>query len=138
MRVSILILTFALMACPVRPQTARADDKVYICAIMEARACTPNEACKTVALQDLYLAPLIIIDLAKKAIVSAAMDDRGRQEPIDGFERTKSDLIVYGHGEDETWSAIVALKSGAMTGSINTGETAHVVFGHCAPHKYPG
>ena len=79
----------------------------------------------------------MIFDLNKKSLVSASMDDRGREESIDGFKRTKTSLTVYGHAEDETWSAIFSLASGKMTGSINNGETAHVLFGHCAPHTYP-
>lgn len=117
--------------------TVRADEMIYICAINEARACTPDESCKSVALQDLYIAPLMIFDLNKQSLVSASMDDRGREESIDGFERTKTSLTMYGRGEDETWSAIFSLVNGKMTGSINTGETAHVLFGHCAPHTYP-
>ncbi len=117
--------------------TVRADEMIYICALNEARACTPDKACESVALQDLYIAPLMIFDLNKKSLVSASMDDRGREESIDGFERTKTSLTVYGHAEDETWSAIFSLGNGKMTGSINTGETAHVLFGHCAPHSYP-
>lgn len=117
--------------------TVRADDMVYICAINEARVCTPDEPCKSVALQDLYIAPLMIFDLNKKSLVSASMDDRGREESIAGFQRTKASLTVYGHGDEDTWSAMFSLANGKMTGSINTGETAHVLFGHCAPHAYP-
>jgi hypothetical protein len=132
-----MIYITMLLAGLFSANTARADNMVYICAINEARVCTPDEPCKSVALQDLYIAPLMIFDLNKKSLVSASMDDRGREESIDGFKRTKTSLTVYGHAEDETWSAIFSLASGKMTGSINTGETAHVLFGHCAPHTYP-
>jgi hypothetical protein len=131
--ICLTILAFGVFSV----STARADDMVYICTINEARVCTADESCKAVALQDLYIAPLMIFDLNKKILVSASMDDRGREEPIDDFERTKTSLTVYGHGKDETWSAIFSLANGKMTGSINTGETAHVLFGHCAPHAYP-
>ena len=132
-----MIYIIMLLAGLFSAETLRADDMIYICAIKEARVCTADESCKSVALQDLYIAPLMIFDLNKKSLVSASMDDRGREESIDGFERTKTSLTVYGHAEDETWSAIFSLASGKMTGSINTGETAHVLFGHCAPHTYP-
>jgi len=83
------------------------------------------------------VAPLIVLNLENKTIVSAAMDDKGRKEPIAGIARTPSDLIVYGHGDDEVWNAIISLKNGRMTGNINSNERAHILFGHCSPNVVP-
>ena len=115
----------------------QADEKLYICAVKEARECTATTPCKKVELRDIFLSPLIVFDLENKVIVSAAMDDRGRKETIVGTSHTGDELIVYGHGDNEAWNTIISLKTGNMTGNINSGEINHVLFGHCAPHKYP-
>ncbi len=120
----------------VQPAVA-AEDAPYICSINEARECTPSSPCRKVKLTDIFLAPLIVLDFAKKVIVSAAMDDRGRTEKITGHVTTPDEHIVYGHGDHRAWNAIVSRKSGRMTANVNSGETNHVLYGHCAPHAYP-
>lgn len=140
MRPSFYTLAFGvavLIAGSIWPQMGKADDKLYVCAVSEARECTSSAACEVVKLEEIFLAPLVILDLENKVIVSAAMDDYGRKEAIAGILRTPSELIVYGHGDDEVWSTIISLKNGKMTGNINSGETAHILYGHCAPYTYP-
>lgn len=133
-----LIFTLAVLAAGTAwPRAGEAEDNIYICAVREARECTPAAPCETVGLDEIFVAPLIVIDLEKKALVSAAMDDHGRQEPITGIQRSPDELIVYGQGNDEAWNAIISLKDGKLTGSVNSGEANHVLFGHCAPHAYP-
>jgi len=133
-----LIFSLAvLVAGAFWPQSGHAEDMTYVCAIKEARACTSAAECKVVELEEIFVAPLIVLDLENKTIVSAAMDDKGRKEPIAGIARTPSDLIVYGHGDDEVWNAIISLKNGRMTGNINSNERAHILFGHCSPNVVP-
>ena len=132
------IFGLAMLAASVAwPQSGIAEDKIFICAVSEVRECAPSSSCKTVEPDDILVAPLIIYDLKKKAIISAAMDDFGREETIVGIERAPGELIVYGHGDDEVWNTIISLEDGDMTGIINSGETAHILFGDCAPHAYP-
>ncbi len=135
--VSAISGAMALTAVVAVSGPASADEKLYICAVKEARECTASAPCKKVELRDIFISPLIVFDLENKVIVSAAMDDRGRKEKIIGTVHTADELIVYGHGDDEAWNTIISLKSGNMTGNINSGEVNHVLFGHCAPHKYP-
>lgn len=116
---------------------ASADEKLYICSVKEARECSASAPCKPVELEDIFLSPLIVFDLENKVIVSAGMDDRGRKEKIVGTLRAGDELLVYGHGDGEVWNTVISLTSGKMTGNINSGEVAHVLFGHCAPQKYP-
>ena len=140
MRRTIYSLKFCLAvlaASAVFPEAGRAEDKIYICSISEARECTSQADCKAVELEEILVAPLIVYDLEKKAIVSAAMRDHGREEKIAGIHRTPSDLIIYGHGDDEVWNTIISLKDGTMTGNINSGDATHILFGHCAPNVYP-
>lgn len=140
MRLSFQILicgVLAIVAVIVSPRTGSANDQLYICSVSDARECTASGACKTVGLEEILVAPLIVYDLKRKVIVSAAMDDHGRQETITGVLRRPSALLVYGHGDDEVWNTIISLENGRMTGSINSGKTAHILFGHCAPHVYP-
>lgn len=131
--VAALMILGAALVSPV----AAADANRYICSIHEARECTPSNPCNKVKLKDIFLAPLMVLDLAKKVIVSAAMDDRGRQEKIAGHVKTPDDLIVYGHNDRKAWNTHISLKTGRMTSNINSGETNHVLYGHCAPHAYP-
>jgi hypothetical protein len=137
-RLSLTLILGLLLSGQIWPQTAKADDKSYICSINEARACTALDTCKDASLQDLYIAPLVVLDLENKQIVSAAMDDRGRKDPINGFNRFENELIIYGHANDEAWSAVVSLESGALTANITTSGTAYVLFGYCAPNVNPG
>ena len=137
-RLSQTLILGALLAGQIWPQTAKAEDESYICSITEARACTASDTCKDASLRELYIAPLVVLDLENKQIVSAAMDDRGRTDPIDGFNRVENELILYGHADDEAWSAVVSLENGALTGNITTDGTAYVLFGYCAPNVNPG
>ena len=131
--VAVVMTIGAALALP----AAAADESRYICSINEARECTPSSPCKKVKLTDIFLAPLIVLDLAKKVIVSVAMDDRGREEKITGHHKTPDKLVVYGHGDRRAWNTVVSLKSGKMTSNVNSGDTNHVLFGHCAPRAYP-
>ncbi len=133
-----LIASLAVLAASACwPQPVHADDTVYACSVKEARACTASGACKVVELDEIFITPLMILDLEKKVLVSAAMDDHGRTEPIAGIQRSPKEIIAYGHGDDEVWNVIVSLENGNLTGNINSGEVAHILFGHCAPHAYP-
>lgn len=133
MRHSLLVITglFALMQA--WTQSAISATNTYICAINEVEECRLNEACKRATPEDVNLAPIMVLDIAKKELVSASMTDKGRKETIEGLKVTDKHIFLHGLQDEEAWSTVISLESGVLTGSISAVGTVFVLFGNCAP-----
>jgi len=133
MRYSLLVSIglFALMQA--WTQSAVSATNNYICAINEVEECRSNEACKRAAPEDVNLAPIMVLDIAKKELVSASITDKGRKETIEGLKVTDKHVFLHGVQDEDTWSAVLSLESGVLTGSISSVGTVFVLFGNCAP-----
>jgi hypothetical protein len=123
---------FALMQA--WTQSAVSATNNYICAINEVEECRlNNKACKRATPEDVNLAPIMVLDIAKKELVSASMTDKGRKETIEGLKVTDKHVFLHGFQDEDTWSAVISLESGTLTGSISSVATVFVLFGYCAP-----
>jgi hypothetical protein len=114
-------------------QSAVSATNTYICTINEVEECRVNEACKRATPEDVNLAPIMVLDIAKKELVSASMTDKGRKETIEGLKVTDKHIFLHGLQDEEAWSTVISLESGVLTGSISAVGTVFVLFGNCAP-----
>ena len=133
MRCSLFIVAGAALLTAQATAVAQSADKVFICAFNEVRECKPFGDCKRVSPKDANLAPIVMLDLEKKELVSISMGDPNREELIGGIKSTDDAVYLHGQQGKEAWSAVISLKTGSMTANISVEDLGFVVFGNCAP-----
>jgi len=132
MRISISAAFLIASACLV-PAPSSAASGAYICAMSEAYECQTVTGCKRVSLDAINLSEFIVLDLDKKQLTSAAMDEAPRTEDIEGLTSTDKVIYLQGTQDQETWNATVSLETGALAGGITSGKSSIAIFGNCTP-----
>jgi hypothetical protein len=132
-RSSFAMLVVALVTAMVIAPAARSAEKIMICAFSEVQKCKPFGQCRRASPKDVNVAPIIMLDLEKKELVSASIGDSGRREAIEGVKTTDDTVFLYGQQDEEAWTAVISLKTGLMTASVSADGVGFVMFGNCAP-----
>ena len=126
-----LVRASALIAALCAPATAFAAGGSYICAISEVFECQPVQGCREVSTNTINLAEFIVVDLDKKTMTGASMDDKPQSEDIEGVSATDKNILLYGTQDTETWNATISLETGALTGGIASSPSSFALFGNC-------
>lgn len=134
MRISISTPFLIAFTCLVSG-TASAASSTYICAISEAYECVTVEGCKRVSLNAINLSEFIMLDLDKKQLTAATMDEEARTEDIEGMTSTDKAIFLHGTQDEESWNATISLKTGELTGGIASGSSSFAIFGNCTDEK---
>ena len=93
-----------------------------------------NGNCRRITPQAINLAPIMTLDIKKKELASLSLLEKERTETIEGIKATDDHVFLHGLQDEETWSAVISRKTGALTGAISTVEAGFAFFGHCAPN----
>ncbi|MGH6824654.1 hypothetical protein [Methyloceanibacter sp.] len=122
-------LVAALCALPVAASAAASGS--YICAIGEVYECLGVTGCKRVSTDTINLSEFIVVDVDKKMLTGASMNETPQTEDIEGVSSNDKNIFLYGTQDQETWNATISLENGALTGGISSGPSSFALFGNC-------
>jgi hypothetical protein len=106
----------------------------YVCSVAEVFECTAISGCQRVSAQQANLPPFVTLNVKERRLFSGLFGGEGLFEPGDVYEDEKV-LILHGRRAFQTWTAVVAKDTGAMSGSIaNLGRT-YAQFGTCTTQQ---
>jgi hypothetical protein len=104
------------------------------CAVTSGRDCLPTQSdCKLLS-PERNQAPVVNIDFAKKEVRSPF---RTALLQVTHTRVTSESLVLQGADLLFAWSALIKMKSGALTIAVTDREGAYVIFGTCRPAKVP-
>lgn len=121
--VGIMILSGAILA------HAAAEDKLT-CAITKAYACTSDEGCAAVALQDINLPRFIGIDFETRVIKSLDKNVSREETRFATIDKINGLTVLHGV-EKRGWSLAIGQGSGELTISASGDGESFTVFGAC-------
>jgi hypothetical protein len=116
------------------PSTGFTEEKAYLCAINEVYECVAVTGCSRISLEDANLAGIMLLDLEKKQLRSAALGEEPRADDIEGVNVTDKTILLHGTGKRETdraWSAVISLETGNLTAGVSTPESSLSLLGKC-------
>jgi len=121
--IGIMILSGTILA------QAAAEDKLT-CALTKAYACTSDEGCAVVALQDMNLPRFIGIDFGTKAITSLDKSVTREGTKFAAVDKIQGMTVLHG-SEQRGWSLAIGDQSGELTISASGDGESFTVFGAC-------
>ena len=107
----------------------------YLCAINEVYECVAVAGCKRVSPKNANLAGVMVLDVEKKQLRLAPLGGRSRTDDIESLTVTDDGILLYGLGKreaDRTWSAVISLKTGNLSGGISTLRSSFAFSGTCS------
>jgi hypothetical protein len=116
-----------LSAATVAP--AAAEDKLT-CALTKAYACTSDDGCAVVALQDMNLPRFIGIDFGTKVITSLDKTVLREETRFATVDKIQGMTVLHGT-EQRGWSLAIGDQSGELTISVSGDGESFTVFGSC-------
>ena len=125
------VVTTLAAACVVATAAFAADfdgSKRLICATVEARDCTPGEACFGSRPDDVGAPAFLRIDFERKAIVGPQ-----RTTTILFMEKGERQLLLQGTEIGYAWALALDQTSGRFSASLTDLAGAFVLFGSCTP-----
>ena len=134
MRLSIYKAGLGLALLCVTSATSFAENS-YLCAINEVYECVAVTGCKRVSPKDANLAGVMVLDVKKKKLSLAPLGGRLRTDDIDSLTVTDDAILLYGLGKrkaDRTWSAVISLKTGNLSGGVSTLDSSLAFSGTCS------
>jgi hypothetical protein len=134
MRLSIHGAGLGLTVLCVTSATSFAE-KSYLCAINEVYECVAVTGCKRVSPKAANLAGVMVLDVEKKQLSLAPLGGRPRTDDIESLTETDEGILLYGMGRreaDRTWSAVISLKTGNLSGGISTLRSSFAFSGTCS------
>jgi hypothetical protein len=75
------------------------------------------------------------LDVEKKQLSLAPIGGEPRTEDIEGFTVTDDAILLFGTGKrvaDRTWSAVISLKTGNLSGGMSILDLSLAVSGTCS------
>jgi hypothetical protein len=121
--VGIMILSAASLS------QAATEDKLT-CAITKAYACTSDEGCAAVALQDMELPRFISIDFGTRVIASLDKSVPREETRFASVDKLRGLTVLHGV-EKRGWSLAIGEESGDLTLSASGDGESFTVFGSC-------
>jgi hypothetical protein len=121
-----------LLAAPLAGDDLGGRD-AFLCAVLEASRCAPEEGCAQVALADLNIPDFVEIDLAAKLIRTTAASGENRSTPILGVTRQEGTLFLQGVEKGRAWSFVLDEESGRLTAAVAREEISVNAFATCTP-----
>jgi hypothetical protein len=134
MRLSIYKAGFGLAVLCATSATSFAE-KAYLCAVNEVYECVAVTGCKRVSPKDANVAGIMVLDAKKKQLSLAPIGGEPRTEEIEGFTVTDDAILLFGTGKrkpNRTWSAVISLKTGNLSGGVSTPESSLALSGTCS------
>ena len=131
MRVQIIKVSPVIAFLCLNPALAFAAEGSYVCAVDEVYECLALDGCKRVALKQINMSALMTVDLDKKQLTSATMDEKTRTEDIEGVTSTEKVVFLYGTQEATAWNATMSLATGKLAGGISSDTSSFAFFGNC-------
>jgi hypothetical protein len=116
------------------PVTSFAENS-YLCAVNEVYECVAVTGCKRVSPMDANLGGVMLLDVEKKQLTLAPIGGEPRTEDIEGFTVTDDVILLFGTGKrraDRTWSAVISLKTGTLSGGVSTPDSSLAFSGTCS------
>jgi hypothetical protein len=112
--------------------TAFSKDGAAICAVEQAIACSPFEACERSLPGAINLPSLLKIDMEAGAILSVNASGAERSSPIAASTETEAAMTLQGVDNDHPWSLRVGLEDGRFAlASVHEG-ASFSAFGVCS------
>jgi hypothetical protein len=134
MRLSIYKGGLGVAVLCVTSATSFAEES-YLCAINEVYECVAVTGCKRISPKDANLAGVMILDVEKKQLSLAPLGGRPRTDDIESLTVTDDAILLYGIGKreaDRTWSAVISLKTGNLSGGVSTLDSSFAFSGTCS------
>jgi hypothetical protein len=134
MRLSIYKAGLGLAILCVTSATSFAENS-YLCAISEVYECVAVTGCKRVFPKAANLAGVMVLDVEKKQLSLAPLGGRPRTDAIESLTVTDDAILLYGRGKreaDRTWSAVISLKTGNLSGGVSTPHSSFAWSGTCS------
>jgi len=134
MRLSIYKGCLGLAAVCVTSATSHAETS-YLCAVNEVYECVAVTGCKRISPKDANLAGVMVLNVEKKQLSLAPLGGRPRADDIDIVTVTEDAVLLYGIGKrqaDRTWSAVISLKTGSLSGGVSTLDSSFAFSGTCS------
>jgi hypothetical protein len=110
-------------------------EKSYLCAVNEVYKCVAVTGCTRVSPKDANLGGVMLLDVEKKQLSLAPIGGEPRTEDIEGFTVTDDAILLFGTGKrqaDRTWSAVISLKTGNLSGGVSTLDSSLAFSGTCS------
>jgi hypothetical protein len=110
-------------------------EESYLCAINEVYQCVAVTGCKRISPKDANLAGVMVLDVEKKQLSLAPLGGRPRTDDIESITVTDDAILLYGIGKreaDRTWSAVIALKTGNLSGGVSSLDSSFAFSGTCS------
>jgi hypothetical protein len=134
MRLSIYKGGLGVAVLCVTSATSFAEES-YLCAINEVYECVAVTGCKRISPKDANLAGVMVLDVEKKQLILAPLGGRPRTDDIESLTVTDDAILLYGIGKreaDRTWSAVISLKTGNLSGGVSTLDSSFAFSGTCS------
>lgn len=128
----ILSLTALLPATPLLGDELAGRD-TFLCAVLEASRCLPEEGCAKVALSELNIPDFVEIDLTAKKVRTTAASGENRATPIGTLVRQEGWIFLQGVEQGRAWSFVLDEASGRLNAAVARGEFAVTAFAVCTP-----
>jgi hypothetical protein len=133
MRKSGIIAAVALTPLIMAAAVPASDGDQYVCSLTKSIECDGDLNCGPTAPQQ-PKPTFIHLDLDEERITLLAPPERrGEATQIRGMERQDEHLILSGIEAGRGWSLNMSQSTGDMSITINFGDAAWIVFGHCIP-----
>jgi len=108
--------------------------------VISAMECTPDNGCRSVAIESVDLPRFLKIDINKKTIGPVSESDTRPDSAIERMERVDGKLILQGaeDGYESVrdglgWTIAIAEDTGRLVMTASGDQVAFVVFGACLP-----
>lgn len=121
-----------LPAAPLLGDDLRGHD-AFLCAVLEASRCAPEEGCARVALVDLNVPDFVEVDLTAKLVRTTAASGENRSTAILSAVRQEQSIFLQGVEKGRAWSFVLDEESGRLTAAVAREELSVNAFAVCTP-----
>jgi hypothetical protein len=102
--------------------------RLLICAPVEAKSCSPGEACSNSTPSAVGAPAFVRIDFEKQVVIGPQ-----RTTPIRVMEKGETQILLMGTELGFGWTLVLDQDSGELSATLSDRDGAVVLFGSCTP-----
>ncbi len=112
--------------------SAQANEATAFCAVEQAIACAPYQACERNLPGAFNIPALIKLDAEKSRMTSIGQNGAELTSAISSIVETDADIVLSGADAGQPWAASISKKTGRMSATVIQEADTFILFGECS------
>ena len=112
--------------------SARANEATAFCAVEQAIACAPYQACERNLPGAFNIPALIKLDAENSRMTSIGQNGAELTSEISSIVETDADIVLSGADAGQPWAASISKETGRMSATVIQEADTFILFGECS------